>query len=122
MFKRIDHVALHVADLARSVTFYSSNFGFTKHFDNTTPNGIKISYMILGDTILELTQELEGYLQGFHFCIQATDFDGAVKTLLSNNVKMLCEPHPTNPRRPEEKGWRRTVFVGPDGEQIEIRG
>ena len=28
MFKRIDHMALHVNDLERSVAFYESHFGF----------------------------------------------------------------------------------------------
>ncbi len=122
IFKRIDHLALPVADLSKSVYFYTSNFEFTKYFDNTTPNGIKISYMMLGDTILELAQEPAGGFQGFHFCIQTTDFDGAIKKLLSNGVEILNAPHYTNPRQPEEKDWRRAVFAGPDGEQIEIRG
>lgn len=122
MFKRIDHIALHVTDLSKSVDFYISNFEFTKHFDNTTPNGIRIAYMMLGDTILELAQELNDGFHGFHFCIQTTNFDGAVNKLLNNGVKMLNEPHHTSPRQPEEKGWRRAVFVGPDGEQIEVRG
>jgi lactoylglutathione lyase len=122
MFKRIDHIALHVTDLSKSVDFYTSNFEFTKYYHNTTPNGIKITYMMLGDSLLELAQEPDGGLQGFHFCIQTTDFDSAVKKLLSNDVKILNEPHHTNPRQPEERGWRRAVFAGPDGEQIEIRG
>src|ERR1043166_4114055 len=32
MYKRIDHVALHVADLERSVSFYEGNFGFKDYY------------------------------------------------------------------------------------------
>ena len=32
MYKRIDHIALHVADLARSITFYEKHFGFVNYF------------------------------------------------------------------------------------------
>jgi lactoylglutathione lyase len=31
-------------------------------------------------------------------------------------------PHPTTAREPREENWRRVVFRGPDGEQIELRG
>ncbi|HJX09867.1 MAG TPA: VOC family protein, partial [Candidatus Binatia bacterium] len=31
MFKRIDHVAIHVADLDLSVAFYEKHFGFKKY-------------------------------------------------------------------------------------------
>ncbi|MBU7008665.1 nitrous oxide reductase [Peptococcaceae bacterium DYL19] len=27
-------------------------------------------------------------------------------------------PHPTDARTPDEKGWKRAVFTGPDGESI----
>ena len=32
MFRRIDHVALHVNDLQRSIDFYEKHFGFKKYF------------------------------------------------------------------------------------------
>ena len=34
MFKRIDHVAIHVTDLDRSVAFYEEHFGFKKYFQH----------------------------------------------------------------------------------------
>ena len=37
-------------------------------------------------------------------------------------VALIREPHDTAAREPRENGWRRVVFAGPDGEQIELRG
>jgi len=59
---------------------------------------------------------------GFHFCLEATDFDAAVSQLEGDGVALVRAPHPTAAREPREKGWRRVVFRGPDGEQIELRG
>ena len=54
--------------------------------------------------------------------METDDFDGAVSQLKQNQVDLFQPPHPTDAREPREKGWRRVVFLGPDGEQIEIRG
>jgi lactoylglutathione lyase len=40
---------------------------------------------------------------------------------LNDGVTLIREPHDTA-REPRENGWRRVVFAGPDGEQIELRG
>jgi lactoylglutathione lyase len=55
MFKRIDHVALHVSDLGRSVKFYEQHFGFKHYFQHAAGGGLQIAYLKLGDTVLELT-------------------------------------------------------------------
>jgi lactoylglutathione lyase len=69
-FSRIDHVALEVADLQHSVDFYSKHFGFRHYFDQTTPAGLKIGYLKLGSTVLELVgkKSVRG-MAGFHFCL-----------------------------------------------------
>ena len=122
MFKRIDHVALHINNLEISTNFYINNFGFKEHYYNVVPGGMRINYLKLGDTILELTEHSDGAIIGSHFCLEATDFTLAIENLLKNNVKMLCSPHATNARSLQEQGWQRVLFEGPDGEQIEIRG
>ena len=60
MFKRIDHVAIHVKDLDRSVVFYEKYFGFKKYFQHAATGGLQIAYLKLGDTILELTHKSDG--------------------------------------------------------------
>lgn len=122
MYKRIDHVALHVADLNRSIAFYERHFGFENYFQAPVPGGIDIAYLKLGDTVLELTHHSDGEMTGFHFCLETDDFDKSVSTLQAAGVDLIRAPHKTAARVPREEGWRRVVFRGPDGEQIELRG
>ncbi|MEM9242830.1 MAG: VOC family protein [Pseudomonadota bacterium] len=122
MFRRIDHIALHVNDLEKSVKFYRDNFDFEDYASSITPHGMKIVYLKLGDTVLEFSDFSEGEMQGFHFCLETDNFDQAVARLINNGVVMKEKPHNTAARIPAEQGWRRAVFVGVDGEKIEIRG
>lgn len=122
MFKRIDHVALHVGDLERSINFYEQHFGFKQYFQHAGGAGMRIAYLKLGDTVLELTHKSDGSMAGFHFCLETEQFDTAVTDLQQKGVEMVRAPHDTAAREPREKGWRRVVFCGPDGEQIELRG
>jgi lactoylglutathione lyase len=122
MYKRIDHIALHVADLERSVAFYELHFGFKNYSQQVVPGGVRIAYLKLGDTVLELTHRSEGAMNGFHFCLETDAFDSAVSGLQAAGVAMVRAPHATAPREPREENWRRVVFRGPDGEQIELRG
>ncbi len=122
MFRRIDHTALHVSDLDRSSDFYEKHFGFKKYAEHTAPGGMRIAYLKLGDTVLELTHRSDGAMKGFHFCLETDNFDHAVSELQRNGVELARAPHPTAPREPREKGWRRVVFRGPDGEEVELRG
>ncbi len=124
MFRRIDHVALHVSDLSRSIDFYEKHFGFKKYFQHAASGGggQQIAYLKLADTVLELTHRSDGSMTGFHFCLETDNFDRAVADLQKNGVEMVRAPHDTAAREPREKGWRRVVFHGPDGEQIELRG
>ena len=122
MFRRIDHVAIHVKDLERSVAFYERHFGFNKYFQHAATAGTQIAYLKLGDTVLELTHRSDGAMAGFHFCLETDKFDESVKKLQGEGVALIRAPHDTPAREPREKGWRRVVFGGPDGEQIELRG
>ena len=116
MYRRIDHLALHVKDLNRSVEFYERYFGFKKYFQNQARTGLHIAYLKLGDTILELTHRSDGSMSGFHFCLET------VSDLKRDGVEVVQPPHATAAREPRETGWLRVVFKGPDGEQIELRG
>jgi len=122
MFKRIDHVAIHVTDLDSSVKFYERHFGFKHYFQHAASGGLQIAYLKLGDTVLELTHHSDGSMVGFHFCLETDNFAETVEKLQREGVKLVRAPHETAAREPRENGWRRVVFAGPDGEQIELRG
>ena len=122
MFKRIDHVAIHVADLDRSVQFYERHFGFKRYFQHAAGNGLQIAYLKLADTVLELTHHSDGTMAGFHFCLETDDFAETVEKLQRDGVKLVRAPHDTAAREPRENGWRRVVFARPDGEHIVLRG
>ncbi len=121
-YKRIDHIALHVGDINVSKSFYVKHFGFETYFEHETPNGISIAYLRLQDTVLELTGIEDNPINGFHFCIETDDFDEAVANLTRAGIEMIQIPHKTAARHPRERNWKRVVFRGPDGEQIELRG
>ena len=122
LFKRIDHVAIHVADIDHSIDFYANNFGCDKYFEHTAGPGFRIAYLKMGDTILELVNSPGEKISGFHFCFETGDLDAAVEQLKACRIKCVTEPYETAARSPSEKGWRRAVFYGLDGEQIELRG
>ena len=86
MFTRIDHIALHVNNIEKSTKFYTENFGFQDYFYNIVANGLKIRYLKLGDTILELSGHSDGEITGFHFCLQTMDFLNSINKLIENNV------------------------------------
>ena len=121
-FRRIDHIALHVGDLERSVDFYERHFGFRKYFQHRVGGGMAIAYLKLGDTVLELAHKPDEPMSGFHFCLETESFDEAVAKPGQEGLELLRAPHDTAAREPREQAWRRVVFRGPDGEQIELRG
>ncbi len=120
-YKRIDHIAINVGNLEVSRNFYESHFGFEKYFEHDTPAGFDIYYLKLGDTVLELVGRGET-VSGFHFCLETDDFEGAVACLSDAGVEVMQPPHDVPARETREEGWMRVVFLGPDGEQIELRG
>ena len=81
MYRRIDHVAFHVADLGRSIQFYEKHFGFKQYFQHEATGGMQIAYLKLGDTILELTHKAGDAPTGFHFCLEAENLSQAVAEL-----------------------------------------
>src|SRR5437016_13401496 len=107
MFKRIDHVAIHVSDLNRSVAFYEKHFGSKKYFQHAATGGLQIAYLKLGDTVLELTHRSDGPMAGFHFCLETDTFAATADDLQKQGVRLVREPHDAAAREPRERGGRR---------------
>lgn len=123
MFKRIDHLALHVPDVESAAAFYQSHFGFERYAAQASSRGTPIVYLRLGSGVLELTQrDTVEPMSGFHFCLETDDLAAAAARLTTAGVQSVQKPHPTAPRTPAESGWHRALFRGPAGELIELRG
>lgn len=126
MFKRIDHVAISVKDRVKSIEFYEKNFGFKRYYEHDVPGVnelLKVVYLKLGDTVLEFEHwSGDKPNKGYHFCLISDNFDEDYKKLKEEQIPIVTDVHIPEPRTPEEIGWRRVVFMGPDGEMIEIRG
>ena len=60
--------------------------------------------------------------RNFHFCLESDSFDEDYNRLKDAGVPVNTEPRPAEERESREKGWRRVVFIGLDGELIEFRG
>lgn len=122
---RLDHVAITVKDLDRSIAFYSRHFGLDPYSVQSRPTGpLKaIAYLRAPQGVLELMHAPEREMGGgFHYCFVTEDFDATYERLVGEGVPVHQQPHPTAAREPAEQGWMRCVFRGPDGEEIEIRG
>ena len=119
MFKRIDHVAVHCSDLARSGAFYADVLGFEPWVGHDN----RIQYFRLGETLLELTLKKPAQeMSGIHFCLEADDLGAATAHLRAHGVPFVVEPRPSTPRTKDEAGIQRIMVTGPDGELIEVRG
>ena len=57
-----------------------------------------------------------------HVSCETGDFDSAVADIKVAGIRCVQEPHDTDAREQRERGWRRMVFAGPDGEAIELHG
>jgi catechol 2,3-dioxygenase-like lactoylglutathione lyase family enzyme len=126
VIKRLDHVAISVADLDRSIAFYSRHFGLDPYFVDRNRVGGRlegIAYLRSAQGVLELMLRRDATMNdAYHFCFVTDDFRATYDRLVEEGVPVKQQPHPTAAREPGEEGWLRCVFTGPDGEEVEIRG
>lgn len=125
MIQRLDHVAISVTDLDRSIDFYSRHFALDAYSVQRGPIGrLKaIAYLRSPQGVLELMHAPERKMgEETHFCFVTNDFDAVYQRLVQEGVPVKSEPRPTAAREPSEEGWLRCVFNGPDGEEVELRG
>lgn len=126
MIARLDHVAVAVRDLQKSIDFYASHFAMEHYFTQENvrpPQLLSIAYLRSAQGVVELMHRpTHETIQGFHFCFVTDDFDADFKRLVGEGVPVKSEPHPTAARIPAEANWMRCVFEGPDGEEVELRG
>ena len=139
MIHGADHVALSVADIERSIRFYTGLFGFEVcrrlDADPGLPLGAvigvagaaaDIAHLYLGEFMLELfqyrvpegraeaarSQADHGYI---HFGLRASDVHGETARLRAAGVSFLGDPVELRP------GVWVVYLRGPDGEVVELR-
>ena len=122
MFKRIDHVELVTADPERAERFYTGVLGFKVRSRDTVPGGLRLVYLDLGGTTVELltyaepqAPAAEGSRLGYRMmALEVEDMDGALATLKSKGIEPAWGPV----RRPT---YARAEIRDPDGNAIELR-
>ncbi|MCD6682129.1 MAG: VOC family protein [Burkholderiaceae bacterium] len=123
MFKRIDHIELVTSDEERAVRFYTEVLGFSVRSRFTVPGGLKLVYLDLGDTTVELmswteTQpepRLEGERLGYRMmALEVDDMQAALEALGAQGVECTWGPLV----RP---AYARAEIRDPDGNSIELR-
>lgn len=139
MIQAMEHVALSVADMERSLTFYRDFIGMEVIMDLNAENedigriiGIpgakcRIVHLKLNQTVLELfcysnpagknkARTMRQCDYGLiHIGFKVTDFHKEVEKLKEKNIKFLGEPVEFRP------GVWVIYFRGPDGEVCEFR-
>ena len=124
MLKRIDHTTMTVRDLERSVKFYTGLLEFTVDREMWIPESqLKIIFLKLGDTILELfgvreilgeayssINEVVGYK---HICLLAESVDREFERLSQAGVFFRIPPTTV-------QNVRIAFFKDPDGLDIEL--
>ena len=98
MLKRLDHVAISVQDLDRSIAFYARHFGLEHYFTQPSPapHLKAIAYLRSAQGVVELMHMPDhGTISGFHFCFVTDDFDADYRRLVEEEV-------PVKLRQPEK--------------------
>ncbi|HEX9614519.1 MAG TPA: VOC family protein [Bacteroidota bacterium] len=124
MLERIDHTTITVRDMTRSVHFYTGILGFRVDHEMWIPeSNLKIVFLKLGDTILELfgVAEVKGEMLsdvneviGFkHIALLADDVDNEYERLSGQGVKFRIPPTTV-------QDVRIAFFKDPDGVDIEL--
>jgi glyoxylase I family protein len=124
MIRRIDHTTVTVTDLQRSIDFYTGLLGFeVDRTMNLPESGLRIVFLRLGDTILELfgvarctgtaisdVNEVVGYK---HICLRVDSVDVEYVRLRAAGVSFRIPP--TNVQH-----VRIAFLKDPDGLDIEL--
>jgi catechol 2,3-dioxygenase-like lactoylglutathione lyase family enzyme len=137
MFTKMDHAAVCVSDMARSIAFYRDALGFEQVFDRVFDEGMarilgvpvaeaRIVHMRLGDGVVELfdyrtppgqpREAAPQWAYGVtHIGLRVEGFWPAYEALRARGVPFLGEPTEIRPQV-----WV-AYFCGPDGEVLEMR-
>ena len=137
MFTRMDHVAVCVSNMERSIAFYHDLLGFEQVFDRVFTAGmasilgiceadVRVVHMMLGDGVIELfeyrtpagapREAAPQWAHGItHIGLRVEGFWAAYEALCAHGLHFMGEPTEIRPNV-----WV-SYFYGPDGEVLEMR-
>jgi lactoylglutathione lyase len=120
----IGHVAINVADLGKSLDFYSNTLGFDEMMRINHDNGQPwlVYLRVTDDQFIEIFPEAETarapeswHANGMtHLCLMVDDLDAVVAQLKAKGVTMLIEP------KAGVDGNSQAWLLDPDGNRIEL--
>ncbi len=124
LIRGIDHVAIVVGDMDRSIKFYNEVLGLKIHYDGRKEGGSKKSFLgNKSETLVALTEDENrvkvgtGFVEGVaHIAFSVDDVEQASKILKERGVEFIEE-------KMDKDGKRKSYhFLDPDGLELEIYG
>jgi lactoylglutathione lyase len=116
IFKQLNHVALHVADVERSAAFYRDVLRL-EPMPRPAFSFPGVWFRLGPDQELHLiggrTKEVISHNRGNHFALLVDDFDAWEKYLTDNKVNFA-------PRRTRPDGALQLYVIDPDGHYVEL--
>ena len=116
LIRQLNHVAIHVADVERSVAFYRDVLQLEQipRPAFTFPGawfrlGADQELHIIG----ERTQEVISHNRSNHYALLVDDFDAWERDLIARGVKLA-------PRRTRPDGALQLYVIDPDGHYVEL--
>lgn len=99
--KRVEHIAVAVTNLRRSIEMMRDTFGLEMEYEEQI-GATKLAMLPVGQTYIELLEstEPEGAIRSwikdkgeglFHICFEVDDIDGAIAELKAKNVKLQSD-------------------------------
>jgi catechol 2,3-dioxygenase-like lactoylglutathione lyase family enzyme len=118
--RRIDHTAVYVSDLDRSIDWYEQAFGLSSAYKGDTGGGEPGAFFDVGDTILAMlvTHDPSRILAEQHFAFAVENADAAYADLLARGYSPVEAP--VDLPAGYIAGQRYFDILDPDGVRIEL--